>query len=146
MQIHTILQFRVIDYGMEDCQLSLYLPSLDAALSDPYIVQAESETTLLDACSLDASELLHVFKVTYANRLRCVKQVGSLIAQPGSETALPRFSCKWGELHTFEISCSPHSPQCHVDVWGNRTVHWGECPLGTALSLSNVLSLLASRY
>ena len=48
---------------MEDCQLSLNLPSLDAALSDPYILQAESETTLLDVCSLDASELLDVPKV-----------------------------------------------------------------------------------
>ena len=136
-QIHTILQFRIIDYGMEDCQLSLNLPSLDASLSDPYVFHAETETTLLDVCALDVPELLDVPKVTWANRAPCTKPMGSLMAVPGSETFLPRFPCKWGTLHTFEISCSPHSPQCAVDVWANQTVHWGEwrsLGLGTALS------------
>ena len=138
-QIHTILQFRVIDYGMEDCQLSLNLPALDVTLSDPYVFFTKSdEATLLDVCELEAAELLDVPQVTWANRPPCVKQVGSFLASPGRETFLPHFPCKWGTLHSFEISCSARSPQCHVDVWANQTAYWGESLNKSGTTLSSV--------
>ena len=113
---------------MEDCQLSLNLPPLDAQLSDSYAFDAgaNAEAMVLDVCELDSNKLLDAGRVTWANRPRRVKPAGSLVATPGKETFLPRFPCKWGTLHTFEVSCSSRSPLCHLDVWANRTAPWGK--------------------
>ena len=122
-QKHTILQFRAIDFGMESCELRLQLPALDDKTQDPFVFEGE---VLLDVCELEADELLDVPKVSWATRPRCRQQVGTFAATPGSDVSLPQFPCKWGTLHTFEISCSPRTPNCQLDVWATQNALWGK--------------------
>ena len=128
-QTRTILQFRTIDFGMESCQLVLRLPALDDSLPDPFNFHGEDGVAVLDVCELEADDLLDLPKLTWASRPSCRKNVGTFVVTPGGEASLPQFPCKWASLHSFEVSCSPHSPDCSVDVWSSQHTTWGKWSL-----------------
>ncbi|KZT63694.1 hypothetical protein DAEQUDRAFT_733523 [Daedalea quercina L-15889] len=115
--IHTILQFRVMDYGMEQCALALRLP----AGEDNNVVKSAA----IELCALDVSHQLDPRMLSWSTRPPCRGSVDTLRADFGEETRLPEFSCKWGSLYTYEISCASGSPACDVDVWADRNGTWG---------------------
>jgi len=115
--MHTILQFRVMDYGMERCALALRLPSRSD--SD------KPDTVSLDLCALDVPRQLDPHTLSWSTRPPCRSVVGTLRGSGGEEVRLPEFSCKWGSLYTYEVSCAPESPLCDVDVWADRNGTWG---------------------
>lgn len=131
-QTHSLYQFRVIDFGMERCQLALSLPPLGVPLDDPYTFRASpssnaSDTVLLDVCEAPvSSRVLDMRALSWAARPACARAVGTFAARAGAEVTLPEFACKWGEVRTFELSCAPQNPDCALDVWANQTANWGE--------------------
>ncbi|KAH8078057.1 hypothetical protein BXZ70DRAFT_689650 [Cristinia sonorae] len=123
--IHTIVQFRVIDYGMERCQLAIHLPERGANLSEPFIFPIGVDFLHLNVCKLDSTELIDVFKLSYNTRPQCVENLGTVVVSPGGEAKLPEFACKWSEHHAFEISCAEKSPACVLDVRATQYDTWG---------------------
>ncbi|EGO00643.1 hypothetical protein SERLA73DRAFT_178509 [Serpula lacrymans var. lacrymans S7.3] len=125
-EIHTIMQFRAVDYGMERCALTLRLPAFDfdriGTRIDPVVMD---DPVQLSVCALDVSSSLNPRTLSWSSRPRCQKQVGTLIARPGEEVKLPEFSCDWASLHTYEIACASESSDCELDVWSNQNATWG---------------------
>jgi len=117
--IHTLVQFRASDYGMERCALALQLPPLDAILPEPFVLGGDSADVQFDVCAIDISQPLDVATLSWATRPKCDRHVGTLLARAGAETKLPEFPCPWASLHTFEISCAQSTPHCALDVWSS---------------------------
>jgi len=122
---HTVLQFRTIDFGMEDCELILKLPQvgqrLDVTDDTPFLF---SEPSTLDVFSLDAATPLDMRKLSYRTRPPTKEKFATVAARPGEETVVKRFPCPWGSLPTFEVACADRS-DCLVDLWSTQNVTWG---------------------
>jgi len=71
--VHTILQFRAMDFGMEKCALGLRLPPLSADKSDPHAFKlADNRSEMrLDVCKSDLSMPLAVQSLSFSNRPAC---------------------------------------------------------------------------
>lgn len=115
-QYHTILQFRVMDYGMERCALALRLPSNE---------DGDPKSADIELSVLDVSPQLDPSTISWSSRPASRNVVGTLRASSGEEVRLPEFPCRWGSLYAFEVSCAPGSPTCDVDVWADRDGTWG---------------------
>ncbi|EPS93648.1 hypothetical protein FOMPIDRAFT_1026461 [Fomitopsis schrenkii] len=113
---HTILQFRVMDYGMERCALALRLPSNE---------DGDPKSADIELSVLDVSPQLDPSTISWSSRPASRNVVGTLRASSGEEVRLPEFPCRWGSLYAFEVSCAPGSPTCDVDVWADRDGTWG---------------------
>lgn len=125
-QIHTIAQFRVIDYGMERCQLAIRLPPRDIALPEPFVFPSGINSLHLNVCKLDAPDLIDVFKLSRSTQPKCTEEPTTVVVTPGGEAKLPEFPCKWSEHHAYEISCAEDSPACSLDVRATQFESWGE--------------------
>jgi len=122
-QIHTILQFRIMDYGMERCALALRLPAPED--NQDWTLGDDDGNAHLEVCALNVSQPLNPRALSWANRPRCRDHVGTLVAGSDGEARFPHFPCSWGSLHTYEISCASDAPDCALDVWANRNGTWG---------------------
>lgn len=120
---NTILQFRTIDFGMEECSLVLRLPDERLAEADG-ISYTMSDPLSLNVCAMDVAKLLDVKQVTWRSRPQCSEHITTVGVIPGEEVELSRFPCAWGTFHTFEVSCA--EPGCSVDVWSSASAAWGE--------------------
>ncbi|KAI0797351.1 hypothetical protein BC629DRAFT_1285868 [Irpex lacteus] len=125
-QMHMIYQFRVIDYGMEECQLALRLPELDDdKLLDPYVFRGDNNQVLLDVCELDAPKLIDIPKLSWSTRPSCKNHVGTFAARPGTERTLAKFPCETATVRSFQLSCAPQNRDCFIDVWSSQNQTWG---------------------
>ncbi|TFK18155.1 hypothetical protein FA15DRAFT_660914 [Coprinopsis marcescibilis] len=125
LQIRTIMQFNVLDYGMEKCELIARLPSRDKDLPHPYSFNDLRGVISLDICRLDSKRPLDEATLTWNTRPRCTHSIGTLDARIGDEVRLPEFPCKSGDFIALEVSCSAKAPNCGVDVWSNQNATWG---------------------
>ncbi|KAH9932590.1 uncharacterized protein B0H18DRAFT_986385 [Fomitopsis serialis] len=91
--MHTILQFRVMDYGME-------------------------RPVSLDLCAVDVSHQIDPLTLSWSTRPPCRSVVGTLHGSGGEEVRLPEFSCKWGSLYTYEVSCAAIRLRAMNGTWG----------------------------
>lgn len=123
MQTHTIAQFRVIDFGMEDCSLTLRLPSANEPLegTEPFNF---NPTSALDVFRLNAPKALDVRTLSYRSRPPVAEKTAAVLVRAGEEIEITRFPCKWASLHTFELACSAGS-DCLIDVWSTQNKTWG---------------------
>lgn len=123
--LHTIVQFHILDWGMEQCALTVRLPARDATLPHEYELKDTRGTIRLDICELDAARPLNPLNLTWKKHPKCVKHVGTIDARVGEEVQLEPFSCQTGTFRAFEVSCSPDMPNCGVNVWSNHDDTWG---------------------
>ncbi|KAI0043705.1 hypothetical protein FA95DRAFT_1609153 [Auriscalpium vulgare] len=109
-QVSTVVQFRAIDYGMENCTVVVDFPPAPPALT-------------LDVWRLDAPARLDMRSLTYSSRPRRAELVGSVTRHAsaslaerhlGGKTVLPPFDCPSGSYHTFEMACAAGS-DCDLD-------------------------------
>ncbi|KIP04046.1 hypothetical protein PHLGIDRAFT_15474 [Phlebiopsis gigantea 11061_1 CR5-6] len=122
----TIYQFRVVDFGMERCQLRLKLPALDAPLPDPFHFAGDAGVALVDVYEAPVLDrLMDLSTLSWARKPPFRAYVGTFAATPEREVTLPEFPCKWGEVRTFKMSCAPQNPDCVVDVWSSQNTTWG---------------------
>ncbi|KAJ7602358.1 hypothetical protein DFH06DRAFT_1397516 [Mycena polygramma] len=109
-RISTIVQFRTIDWGMEDCELHLALPAVkhwDTGSS--VVLHRLNQTYPLDLATL-----------TYRSSPPRVATMASIQLAPTAGTTWQhRFACATDEILTFELACSPtnEGSDCTVEWW-----------------------------
>ncbi|KAJ6448888.1 hypothetical protein C8R45DRAFT_1114956 [Mycena sanguinolenta] len=110
--ISTIAQFRVADFGMENCSLSITVPP--RADSNDHI---HDEPATLEIWSYPVTKKLDMQKLSYATRPTGGTLFGSLPVSFGETHRLPGYRCLSGSYQTFEFKCS--TPECKIDIMGN---------------------------
>ncbi|PIL34475.1 hypothetical protein GSI_03252 [Ganoderma sinense ZZ0214-1] len=121
--VHTIVQFRAIDFGMEDCRLVFTLPPLGVPLEDRASF-AMNPASRFDVFRLAAARPLDVKSLSYRSRPKRAERVATLQARVDGETEIHRFPCKRGSLHVFEVACA-EGEECMVDVWSSQNTTYG---------------------
>ncbi|KAF5367790.1 hypothetical protein D9615_010507 [Tricholomella constricta] len=114
----TVVQFRNMDYGMERCVLDPTIPNPNITISgfDPAVnVQHGSE---IDIWLLDGSQELsrHVLWTRAPPRQKHFGKIGF----SGQGFRHMEFICPSMSFTTFEFSCAPETPQCHVEFWQKK--------------------------
>ncbi|KAI0078580.1 hypothetical protein K474DRAFT_1641210 [Panus rudis PR-1116 ss-1] len=126
--VTTIAQFRVLDFGMERCQLAISLPRLGQETSHPFVFQGNPDTGVrLDVYELQADKKLplEAAKLSWRSKPKRGQRVGTIVARPGAEEKLPEFPCKWGEHHAFEVTCAG-GEKCMIDARAAlQSENWG---------------------
>ncbi|KAF8195074.1 hypothetical protein BJ912DRAFT_900968 [Pholiota molesta] len=124
-EIHTVVQFSVLDYGMENCALAIRLPLRGDTLPHPFLLPSMLDTVPLQICEVDAKRPLKERLISWSTRPTCLRLLGVVEARIGEETETERFFCKSGSFLGYQISCAENSPQCEIDVWTNQNKTWG---------------------
>ncbi|KAJ7178758.1 hypothetical protein C8R43DRAFT_974370 [Mycena crocata] len=110
-KISTVAQFRVADFGMENCSLSITVPPRNdssAHLTD--------EPATLDVWSLPVTKKMKMHKLSWATRPTGGKLFGSLPVSFGETHRLPGYRCESSSYQSFEFRCS--TPNCKIDIMG----------------------------
>ncbi|THU78138.1 hypothetical protein K435DRAFT_737865 [Dendrothele bispora CBS 962.96] len=115
-QISTIVQFRVIDYGMEDCELVLKVPPNSQPNSTKWVSTdfRSEKVAQVDVWSLSTEVQLDFRSLSWTTRPKRSSHVGRLDGSTGNNQIISRFHCPWGSYHTFEFSCD--TSDCGIDV------------------------------
>ncbi|RPD54575.1 hypothetical protein L226DRAFT_260610 [Lentinus tigrinus ALCF2SS1-7] len=121
--VHTIVQFRAIDFGMEDCRLVFTLPKLGASLED-HASFSMDPSSRFDVFRLAVDRPIDVKKLSYRTKPKPVEKIATLHAQMDGDTLIHRFPCPWSSLHVFEVACAEGS-ECMVDVWSSQNTTLG---------------------
>ncbi|KAK0195718.1 hypothetical protein F5146DRAFT_301718 [Armillaria mellea] len=111
-EVSTIAQFRVLDFGMENCTIAIMTPSHSA-----YTDIISGDAVSLDVWSIPhATRKLNMKSVSYSSFSVTRSFLGSLLVSREGFSQTPAFICGLGSYHTFEITCS--HPGCSVDIVG----------------------------
>ncbi|KAK7032901.1 hypothetical protein R3P38DRAFT_2919606 [Favolaschia claudopus] len=108
----TVAQFRVADFGMENCSMSITVPPREE--SHDHI---QDEPATVEIWSYPLKKKLNMQKLSYATRPTGGTLLGSLPVAFGETYRLPGYHCLSGTYQTFEFKCS--TPGCKIDVMGN---------------------------
>lgn len=127
-----MVQFRNLDYAMEDCILNMSLPF-------------EPESGLRPDVNLDPSCVVDVWILDDSEELaQDIRRGAALSRAPGRRALLttlpfptsgsqqsPTFRCPSGAFTTIEIACARTAERCHIDFWQDRRAKpiGGEIPL-----------------
>ena len=122
------MEYRTIDFGMEDCHLILTLPEQGSVLElDAY--SNVSMISKVDVFLLDAEGPLDMKHLSYRTRPKVTKRLAADVqVTTGGDTLLHRFFCPTAALYAFEITCADES-DCFLDVWSSQNTTYGECIL-----------------
>ncbi|KAF5339693.1 hypothetical protein D9758_014878 [Tetrapyrgos nigripes] len=121
-QISTLVQFRVIDYGMEKCELHIEFPANSTT-------DAGSHSFLIHINRLDSPIPLNTKTLTFATKPRAQVSLAPLRVNPREDTTVywqQPFDCKWDELLTFELACDQSAEvgdsasDCWLEWWQDR--------------------------
>ncbi|KAK0484358.1 hypothetical protein EDD18DRAFT_1197113 [Armillaria luteobubalina] len=111
-EISTIAQFRVLDFGMENCTIAIATPSHSA-----YTDIISGGAVSLDVWSIPhVKRKLNMKSVSYSSFSVTRSFLGSLLVSREGISQTPAFPCASGSYHTFEITCS--QPGCNLDIVG----------------------------
>ncbi|TFK71063.1 hypothetical protein BDN72DRAFT_895919 [Pluteus cervinus] len=115
----TIAQFRVLDWGMENCTLTLSFDEPKVGVSNVHISNTIGKPITLDVWKLKAQKKIDFSRLSWTTKAPRDHYVGSMVAAFGSTYQLPSFACASGSYQTFEVTCS--QPNCEVDT---TTLEW----------------------
>ncbi|TFK82237.1 hypothetical protein K466DRAFT_578243 [Polyporus arcularius HHB13444] len=121
--VHTIVQFRAIDFGMEDCRLVFTLPKLGAQLED-HASFSMHPSSRFDVFRLAVERPIDVKKLSYRTKPKVAEKVATLQARMDGDTLIHQFPCPWSSLHVFEVACAEGS-ECMVDTWSSQNTTYG---------------------
>jgi len=116
-EISTFVQFRALDYGMENCSLVLRIPQID---SDAMEVARIGST--IDIWSLEVNSKIDLLKLSFNTLPRRVSKVGVFTPRYNTTEKLPSFTCPSGTYHAFLLTCpdGARKEDCSVDVTSTR--------------------------
>ncbi|KAK0473978.1 hypothetical protein IW261DRAFT_1656296 [Armillaria novae-zelandiae] len=114
-KVSTLAQFRIIDYGMERCELHVRFPinSTTAASS--------GHPFLLTVNRLESEIPLNTKTLSYRTKPALVSTLAQIRVHWWK-----RFDCRWDELITFQLACfdterlGDAMDDCRVEWWQNR--------------------------
>ncbi|KAI0258513.1 hypothetical protein BC834DRAFT_975090 [Gloeopeniophorella convolvens] len=116
--VSTIMQFRAIDWGMEQCELQLVVPSsVDASTVPP------GRSFTLSLYRLNATYPIDGQSLSYSSRPPRVAKHADIHVASGQTTNFSRTSpCVWDELMAFELACSPdvQDNNCMLQWWQDK--------------------------
>ncbi|KJA22681.1 hypothetical protein HYPSUDRAFT_164321 [Hypholoma sublateritium FD-334 SS-4] len=114
-KISTIVQFRHLDYGMENCSLIYTVPLLTSKFNPNAIVLNSS---IIDVWALDTVvEISRHIGDTWKYAPKRTKKLATLSMSNNSYS----FHCRSNEFSTFELSCSSSATSlCQVDFWQDQ--------------------------
>ncbi|KAE9393406.1 hypothetical protein BT96DRAFT_226005 [Gymnopus androsaceus JB14] len=129
-QISTLVQFRTIDYGMEDCSLTVTVPqeptfsgTAQGGTNSSFIVEDfdKKRASQVDVWAVSYAEslLLSSYRMTLSTAPTRRAYLGKLDARTGFTSNISRFPCKPGEYFTFELACpsiKSSESGCGLDV------------------------------
>ncbi|KAG1736053.1 hypothetical protein EDD22DRAFT_959852 [Suillus occidentalis] len=113
-ELESIAQFRVLDFGMENCSLSLTVPPRNSTGDLLYTDLGDS--IILDVWSLPARHKLDLYNLSWSKLPRPRVHIGHMNVSYGKTYRMPSIPCKSQSYQTFAVSCS--SPGCLVNVTG----------------------------
>ncbi|KAG2124198.1 hypothetical protein DEU56DRAFT_917154 [Suillus clintonianus] len=113
-EVESIAQFRVLDFGMENCSLSLTVPPRNS--TGDLLSTDLDDSVILDVWSLPARHKLDLYNLSWAKLPRPRVHIGHMNASYGKTYRMPGFKCKSQSYQTFAVSCS--SPGCFVNITG----------------------------
>lgn len=118
----TFAQFRVLDYGMENCSLVLRIPEFGSEAME--IARVGST---IDVWSLAVDGKVDLQTLSYRTLPRRIDKVGSFTPRYNTTEQLPSFSCESGTYHAFLLTCpqGARKEDCWVDVTSTK-----EKPIG----------------
>lgn len=132
------MQFRAIDYGMENCSLAL-VPSVEGAAAADVELDVWA---LVDAPQRPGRRLnanLDVRTLTWASRPARKEHIGVLKVIGGAPGETRMFACPSGSYHTLEIACATRGG-CDVDILGVGHGESGASPFSFACRSGYVLT------
>ncbi|EPQ55546.1 hypothetical protein GLOTRDRAFT_41137 [Gloeophyllum trabeum ATCC 11539] len=115
-QVSVSAQFRALDFGMEDCELSMVVP-ITREGSNFTLANDESAHTI-DIWRLSANTAIDAKRLSYSTRPPRSSKVASADVMMGTSFN-HHFHCPQDSVHSFELACAPKSPSCHVEWWQN---------------------------
>ncbi|KAI0370714.1 hypothetical protein BV20DRAFT_238967 [Pilatotrama ljubarskyi] len=122
--VHTIVQYRAIDFGMEDCHLVFTLPALGVPLEAGASFEM-NPASRFDVFRLDTQRPIDVRKLSYRTRPKVLEKVATgVVPRVDGETLIHRFPCPWSSLHVFEVACA-EGTECLVDAWSSQNTTYG---------------------
>ncbi|KAH8991445.1 hypothetical protein EDB86DRAFT_3079868 [Lactarius hatsudake] len=112
-EISTFVQFRALDYGMENCSLALRIPEYG---SDAMEIARVGST--IDVWSLAVDSKVDLQTLSYRTLPPRVDKVGSFTPRYNTTEQLPSFACESGTYHAFLLACpqGARKEDCWVDV------------------------------
>lgn len=113
-ELESIAQFRVLDFGMENCSLSLTVPPRNSTGDLLYTDLGDS--IILDVWALPARHKLDLYNLSWSKLPRPRVHIGHMNVSYGKTYRMPSFSCRSQSYQTFALSCS--TPGCLVNVTG----------------------------
>ena len=120
------MQYRAIDFGMEDCHLVFTLPNLGLPLKN-HASFTMTPSSRFDVFRLAAERPIDIKKLSYRTKPRVAEKVATVQARLDEDTLIHRFPCPWSSLHVFEIACA-EGTECLVNVWSSHNTTYGEYP------------------
>ncbi|KAH9014621.1 hypothetical protein EDB83DRAFT_2271785 [Lactarius deliciosus] len=123
-EISTFVQFRALDYGMENCSLALRIPEHG---SDAMEIARVGST--IDVWSLAVDAKVDLQTLSHRTLPRRVGKVGSFTPRYNTTEQLPSFACESGTYHAFLLACpqGARREDCSVDVTSIKEKPVGAC-------------------
>lgn len=123
-QVSTIAQFRILDYGMERCELMVQVaadqtlgPESSMRLSESFANSSKPEPGCISVWRLDAPEPLDPKRLSWRNKPTRISQVAAFDPQVDPPSVY-RFDCVQDSLHSFEIVAEDES--CYMEWWQDK--------------------------
>ncbi|KAJ7662328.1 hypothetical protein B0H17DRAFT_953229 [Mycena rosella] len=118
----TIVQFRAVDFGMENCVLVLATHDMESAN-----FSAATTPFPFEIWGVDSTDSVDPRKLSWKSRPRRTHLAASMTFPPGrNRLETPPFSCPSRALFTFEITCS--APGCYLKfLQTNKSTNLGDC-------------------
>ncbi|THV07093.1 hypothetical protein K435DRAFT_788864 [Dendrothele bispora CBS 962.96] len=113
----TVAQFRVMDFGMEICELQIRIPANQSTDEESFEIASQG----LVIYRLDQATSLYADTLSYASRPSRLEKFADVRLDYGMEWT-HRFACTMDEILTFEVACpiSAKPGECEVNWWQNR--------------------------
>lgn len=119
--MNSIAQFRIIDWGMEECAVVIHIPSKTPLRSSGTntTVSLGSNETSIDVWLLHSDSPIDPRTLSWKTRPRRERRLATLHILAGEVSSSERFLCRSDSLQTLEYACSM-GYDCMVDLWQDK--------------------------
>ncbi|TFK62941.1 hypothetical protein BDN72DRAFT_848194 [Pluteus cervinus] len=111
--ISTVFQFRIIDFGLNNCDLKLSFPPLDG-----FSTKGLDGNPSVEVWALTTNRAINPRQLNFANRPPRGNKVANIILK-NNLTWTYSFPCTTDQVVTFEFACNG---ECDVEWWQDRDV------------------------